>query len=191
MANETSRETLWHGRVFDLEREEILLPTGRKAVAEVIRHPGSASIVPLLDDGRVVLIHQFRPSLRQVIWEVPSGTMRPGEAPLECAKRELVEECGYRGHRFEKIGEILPAPGYCDERIHLFLATDLTACPQHLDEDECLTIHPLPFDQALGMIRSGEIQDAMTIIGLHLAYPVWRQDGSGNRRQPLRRKGQG
>ena len=182
MRDKERPETLWHGRVFDLHREEIFLPTGRKAIVEVIRHPGSASIVPLLNDGRVILIQQFRPSLQQVIWEIPSGTMGPGEDPLGCAHRELMEECGYQGGRFEKLGEILPAPGYCDERIHLFMATDLTPCTQHLDEDECLTIHPLPLEQALDMIRRGEIRDAMTIIGLHLAHPVWIKNGPADRR---------
>ncbi len=180
MTKKGSTETLWRGRVFDLTREEIVMPTGRKTTVEVIRHPGSASIVPLLNDGRVVLIRQFRPSLEQVIWEIPAGTMGSGEDPLGCARRELMEECGYRGSRFEKLGEILPAPGYCDERIHLFMATDLTPCAQHLDEDECLTVHPLPFEEALDMIRRGEIQDAATIVGLLLAYPVW------NRNDPAR-----
>jgi ADP-ribose diphosphatase len=182
MRKKEPHETLWHGKVFDLNREEILLPTGRKTTVEVIRHPGSASIVPLLNDGQVILIQQFRPSLRQVIWEIPAGTMGPGEDPLGCARRELMEECGYQANRFEKLGEVLPAPGYCDERVHLFVATDLTPCAQHLDEDECLTIHPLPFERALDMIRRGEIRDAMTIIGLHMAHPVWKKDGSGDRR---------
>ena len=83
----------------------------------------------------------------------------------------------YQGNRFEKLGEVLPAPGYCDERIHLFVATDLTPCAQHLDEDECLTIHPLPFEEAVDMIRRGEIQDATTIVGLLLAYPACKKNG--------------
>ena len=177
MRDKGDREMLWHGKVFDLIREEIVLPTRRKTTVEVIRHPGSASIVPLLNDGRVVLIQQFRPSLEQVIWEIPAGTLGPGEDPLGCARRELMEECGYQGNRFEKLGEILPAPGYCDERIHLFVATDLTPCAQHLDEDECLTIHPLPFEEAVDMIRRGEIQDATTIVGLLLAYPACKKNG--------------
>ena len=177
MRDKGDREMLWHGKVFDLIREEIVLPTRRKTTVEVIRHPGSASIVPLLNDGRVVLIQQFRPSLEQVIWEIPAGTLGPGEDPLGCARRELMEECGYQGNRFEKLGEILPAPGYCDERIHLFVATDLTPCAQHLDEDECLTIHPLPFEEVLDMIRRGEIQDATTIVGLLLAYPACKKNG--------------
>ena len=177
MRDKGDPEILWHGKVFDLIREEIVLPTRRKTTVEVIRHPGSASIVPLLNDGRVVLIQQFRPSLEQVIWEIPAGTLGPGEDPLGCARRELMEECGYQGNRFEKLGEILPAPGYCDERIHLFVATDLTPCAQHLDEDECLTIHPLPFEEVLDMIRRGEIQDATTIVGLLLAYPACKKNG--------------
>jgi len=175
MMDKESCQTLWHGKVFDLNREEIVLPNGKKMMSEVIRHPGSSSIIPILEEKWVVLIHQYRPSLRRFIWEIPSGTMDLGEDPLECAKRELIEECGYQGNDFEKLGEILTAPGYSDERIHLFMATDLIPCPQHLDEDECLTIHPLPFDEVIEMIERGEIQDAMTMIGIKMAYPIWQR----------------
>jgi len=94
---------------------------------------------------------------------------------LECAKRELREECGFVGKKFEKLGDILIAPGYSDERIHLFMAADLIPCEQNLDEDELLTPHVFPFGQAMGMIERGEIQDAMTIVGLTMAYPIWQR----------------
>ncbi len=101
------KEVIYHGRVFDLYREETTLPNGKKMMAEFIHHPGSSGVIPLMDENSVVLIHQYRPILKDFIWEIPSGTMLPGEDPLTCAKRELEEECGLLGRRFEKLGEIL------------------------------------------------------------------------------------
>ncbi len=147
------REILWKGRAFEFQQEDVLLPNGKKTVAGVIRHPGSAAVVPVLQDGSVVLIHQFRHGIRDFVWEIPAGTMDPGEDPLACAKRELQEECGYVGNRFEKLGEIWVAPGYSSECIHLFLATDLTVEESHPDEDECLTAHVLPFQRVLEMVE--------------------------------------
>jgi ADP-ribose pyrophosphatase len=164
-----NKRTVWLGRVFNLDVEETILPDGRKTVMEVIRHPGSSGIVPIDGSGSVVLISQFRPAIARTIWEIPAGTMRPGEDPLQCARRELQEECGLTGEKFEKMGEILIAPGYSDERIHLFLARGLTPSKQSLDEDELLTARAVPFDQAMEMVRTGEIPDAMSIIGLQMA----------------------
>jgi len=164
------KNTVWHGRVFDLNVEEITLPDGRNTVAEAIRHPGSSGIVPIQGPGSVILIREFRPVVGKFLWEIPAGTMRPGEDPLECAKRELQEECGLIGQEFQKLGEILVAPGYSDERIHLFMATKLVPCEKNPDEDELLTAHLFSFDQAMEMIENGEIEDAMTIAGLQMAF---------------------
>jgi len=141
----------------------------------VIHHPGSSGVIPILNGNSVILIHQYRPAIKNSIWEIPSGTMLPGEEPLECAKRELQEECGFLGKNFGKLGEILIAPWYSDERIHLFIARELIPCTQNLDEDEILTKHIFPFDYAMKMIEKGEIQDATTIIGIKMAYPIWQR----------------
>ena len=101
--------------------------------------------------------------------------MLPGEDPLACAKRELREECGFLGKRFENFGEILIAPWYSDERIYLFIATELIPCEQNLDEDEILTTHLFSFGHAVEMIDRGEIQDATTIIGIQMAYSIWKR----------------
>ena len=100
--------------------------------------------------------------------------MDPGEDPLTCAKRELREESSYAGNRFQKVGEIWVAPGYSTECIHLFLATELTPSESHLDEDELLSVHFFPFLKALDMVARNEIKDAMTMIALQMAYPVWK-----------------
>ena len=161
----------WKGRVFDFKVEETALPDGRRTRIEVIRHPGSSAIVPVRADHSVLLLNQYRPAIGRFIWEIPAGTMHRGEDPLDCAKRELQEECGVRGNRFEKIGEILVAPGYSDERIHLYLATELVSSKQRLDEDECLEVRSFSMEMAMEMIMKGEIQDAMSIAGLTFAYP--------------------
>ncbi len=173
---------LWHGKVFDLISETQVLPNGKAVTVEVIRHPGSSAVVPLLGDGKVVLIRQYRPAVGEFLWEIPAGTRVPGEDPLACAKRELLEECGLEGGRFDKLGVIAVAAGYSDESIHLFLATEIGPGEQHLDEDELLTTHLLPFDDVMGMIRRGEIHEAMTIIGLQLAYQRWKanEDSTGS-----------
>jgi len=161
--------------VYDFHCHHLLLPNGKKAEIGVIHHPGSSAIIPVSEDGSVTLVYQHRSAVDKYIYELPSGSLLPGEAPLMCAKRELQEECGLQGNRFEKIGEILIAPWYSDEKIYLFIATELIPCEQHLDEDEFLTTRRLTFDQALLMVEKGEIQDATTIIGLKMAYPIWKK----------------
>lgn len=161
---------VWSGRVFDLNVEEATLPDGRRTVIEVIRHPGSSGIIPIEKPQLVILIRQFRPAIGRFVWEIPAGTLHPGEDPLDCAKRELQEECGLLAQRFEKLGDILVAPGYSDERIHLFMASEFTSCDRNLDEDELLTTHSLPYNQVMEMIEKGEIEDAMTIVGLQMAH---------------------
>ncbi len=175
MMEKRNQQTLWHGKVFDFNCEEVFLPNGRRMEMGVIHHPGSSGVIPILNGNSVILIHQYRPVIKNFIWEIPSGTMLPGEAPLECAKRELQEECGLMGKTFEKLGEIWIAPWYSDERIHLFIATDLISCEQKLDEDEILTSHRFTFNQVMAMIEKGEIQDATTILGFHIAYPIWQR----------------
>jgi ADP-ribose pyrophosphatase len=158
--------TVYRGRIFDVFLEKVVLPNGMTKDREVIRHPGAAAMVPLLGDGRVILIKQYRHAVDRFLWEIPAGTLERGENPLECARRELVEEIGYSAATLEKITEILPAPGYTDERIHIFIATELSPALQNLDADEVLEIKPTPFDRAIEMIGQGHIQDAKTIVGL-------------------------
>jgi ADP-ribose pyrophosphatase len=165
-----NRSTPVHqGRVFQLVTENITLPNGVSVDIDVLRHPGAAAIVPLLDPKTVLLLRQYRHALGGCIWEIPAGTLNPREAVETCARRELIEETGYSAQNFEKLGEITPLPGYADERVHLFLASGLTPAAQDLDADEWLSVHPTPLPQALAMIFNGEIQDAKTIIGLLLA----------------------
>jgi ADP-ribose pyrophosphatase len=164
------------GRVFRLVTENITLSNGITVDIDVLRHPGAAAMVPLLDESTVLLLRQYRHAVGKCIWEIPAGTLNPAETVEACARRELVEETGYSAQVFEKLGEITPLPGYADERVHLFLASALTPADQNLDADEMLSVHPTALSEALGMIFSGDIQDAKTITGLLLAERRLRRD---------------
>ena len=160
--------TLYTGKIFDVVLEKVTLPNGAVKDREIVRHPGAAAMVPLLDDGRVVLIKQYRHAVGEFVWEIPAGTLEPEEAPMACARRELVEEIGYEAANLEKLTEILPAPGYTDEHIHIFLATGLKPVNQRLEDDEVLELQLTVLETALAMVAQGEIRDAKTIAGLFL-----------------------
>lgn len=159
---------IFNGRIISLAIEEHLLPDGRRAAFEVVHHPGGAAVLPLLDDGRVVLIRQFRPALNGMVLEIPAGRLEPNESPEACVRRELIEEVGYRAGQVEKLGEMLPAVGFSDERIHLFVAAGLCPVPQALEPDEYIEVLPLPLEEALAMAARGEIPDGKTQLALLL-----------------------
>ncbi len=165
-----SHTTLHQGRVFSLVSEEYTLDNGVTSDMDFIQHPGAAAMVPMLNQTEVVLIKQYRHAIREFIWEIPAGTLDPRESPINCAKRELVEEIGYSAHDWHQLGTIIPLPGYSDERIHIFLASGLKPAEQHLDDDEMLKVHQMNFKEALQMILAGEISDGKTISGLFLAF---------------------
>lgn len=157
------------GRVFDFYTETITLPNGVTLDMDIIRHPGAAAIVPIWDDHTVLLLKQYRHAVGGFIWEIPAGTLNPGEDARGCARRELTEETGYTARTIEPLAQITPLPAYSDERIHLFLATGLSRAEQNLDEDELLFVHRVDFRRAMEMVAEGEIQDSKTITGLQLA----------------------
>jgi ADP-ribose pyrophosphatase len=159
---------IYNGKIFDVLVEKVTLPNGAIKKREVVRHPGAAAMVPLLDDGNVILVKQYRHAVGGYIWEIPAGTLEPDEDAMTCAQRELIEEIGYEAGQLEKITEILPAPGYTDERIQIFLATGLSSAQQRLEDDEVLDVESVPLENAVEMIRSGGIQDAKSIVGLLL-----------------------
>jgi 8-oxo-dGTP pyrophosphatase MutT (NUDIX family) len=161
---------LHEGRVFNLVKENYTLDNGVTADMDFIQHPGAAAMVPLLNQEQVVLIKQYRHAIRKFIWEIPAGTLNPGESPLNCAKRELIEETGYSAADWHQLGTITPLPGCSNERIHIFLALELKPAQQHLDDDEMLKVCQVNLDEALQMILKGEISDGKTISGLFLAF---------------------
>lgn len=164
-------DTIYRGRVFTLEKENVTLGNGVTTDLDVIHHPGAAAMVPLTDDRQVIMLRQYRHAIRQEIWEIPAGTLEPGEDPETCARREVEEETGYRASRWVRLGKIVPVPGYSDETITLFLCTGLTLKTQNLDADEQIAVQTIPFEETLTMITNGHIQDAKTIAGLFMARP--------------------
>ncbi|MDM8538333.1 NUDIX hydrolase [Desulfobacterales bacterium HSG17] len=160
---------IYSGRIFNMVRENVTLKNGVTIDIDTIHHPGASAIVPIDENNRVVMIRQYRHAMGRYIWEIPAGTLNMGEEPLECAKRELIEETGFSGHQWEKLGEITPVPGYSDERIHIFLATKIKAAVQNLDADEILDVHEILIYDAVSMIEQGKIQDSKTICGLFMA----------------------
>jgi ADP-ribose pyrophosphatase len=164
-----NRTIVYQGKVFELIRENITLENGTTTDVEFIEHPGAAAMIPFLDDSRIVLLKQYRHALKKHIWEIPAGTLDPQEKIISCAKRELIEETGYSANRWQRLGEITPVPGYSDERIHIYLATELQPADQNLDADEVIQVQEVEFKDALDMIGNGEIQDAKSIAGLLMA----------------------
>jgi ADP-ribose pyrophosphatase len=158
------------GRVFNVTVDTI--SEGEHTYKrEVVHHSGSAVIVPVHDDGTVVLVRQYRHPAVRYLLELPAGTLAEGERPDAGAARELEEELGLVSTRLEKLSEFFVSPGFLEEKMWVFLATELSEGKQHLDDDEVLDIVRMPIAEALEMITSGEIQDAKTIIGLMLAAP--------------------
>ena len=163
---------IYKGRIVDLRLEEVTLPNGQSITLEVVHHPGASAIVAIDAQDEVALIHQLRHAAGGYIWEIPAGTLAPGEAPEACARRELREETGLAAAEWTALGSILTTPGFCDERIYLFLARALSDAAQELDHDEVLTVSRVPLPRALEMVRSGEIEDAKSIAALHRAAVV-------------------
>ena len=163
-----SGELVFDGTLLKVHRDEVRLPDGSRGVREYIRHPGAVGIVPLFDDGRVLLERQFRyPHGREFI-EIPAGKIDPGETHLATAKRELLEETGYAAKQWTRLGAIHTAVAYTDEGIELFVARKLTKRKRKLDAGEFLETLSVGFDEAVQMIRDGRITDAKTVAALLL-----------------------
>jgi ADP-ribose diphosphatase len=165
-----SSQKVFAGRVFNVTVDTV--SEGELTYQrEVVHHNGSAVIVPVFDDGTVALVKQYRHPAVRYLLEVPAGTLAKGERPEIGAARELKEELGLVAARLEKLSEFFVSPGFCEEKMWVYLATELAEGEQALEEDEILEVVRLPITEALELITSGEIQDAKTIIGLMLAAP--------------------
>jgi ADP-ribose pyrophosphatase len=146
---------------FVLER--VSLPNGAEIELEMVRHPGAAAVVPFINDHEIILIRQYRWATGGWIYEIPAGKLRPGESPQQCAERELAEEIGQRAGKLLPLGSIWTVPGFSDERIHLFMASDLTAVPKAHEPDELIEVLQVPFRKVLDMVSRGDICDAKSI----------------------------
>jgi ADP-ribose pyrophosphatase len=171
------RREIYRGRIVDLRVERVALPNGASVELELMHHVGASAVVAVDERDRVVLIHQYRHAAGGYIWELPAGVLSAADEPPEaCAVRELREEVGLVAERFQHLGTIFTTPGFCDERIHLFLARGLREEGHAHEEDEVIDeIRWVPIAGAIGMIRAGEIVDGKTIAGLFLTEAKIRE----------------
>jgi ADP-ribose pyrophosphatase len=165
--------TVFQGRVFNLQIETIRLPKGGELQAEIIRHPGSVVIVPITAENEIILVRQYRPAIGRWAWELPAGSLKPGEDVERAARRECQEETGLMPSQLERMGSYFPTPGYCDEEMTFFKATGLrTPGPEdeeaHRDEDEDIEARAFAHAELRRMIELGELIDLKTLAGLNL-----------------------
>ena len=161
-----SCEMIYQGRVFGLRRDEVVEPSGVRATREVITHPGSVVVLPVLPDGRIVMIRQYRHATRQYLWELVAGRKEPEETPTQGAARELLEETGYRAKRFKVFLDVFPTPGFLEERMYILLAEGLTAGEAQPEEDEKIEVRAYRVNELRQMIKSGRLRDAKSIAGI-------------------------
>ena len=166
------QQTVYHGVVANYDIWDVTLPDGRPAKREIIRHPGAAAVVPVDENGNVTMVYQYRHPLQRVTLEIPADKKEIGEDPLECARRELREEVGIIAGQYRLLTHLASSPGIFDERIWIYLATDLSYCQTDPDDDEFLNIRVFPLEELIKRIVNNEIQDSKTIAGLMLAREV-------------------
>ncbi len=166
-----SIERAYTGRLLNVDRERIVNPAGQQIELEMVRHPGASAVVPLLSDPsstdpQILLLRQFRHAAGGMIWEIPAGVLEPDEKPEQCARRELLEETGVTAGVLKRLTTIFTTPGFTNERIHLYLATDLSQSEPNHQADEFIETQVMRLATALEMIRDGAIVDSKTVIGL-------------------------
>jgi ADP-ribose pyrophosphatase len=159
-------EEIYKGRVFGVRRDEVLEPGGLRTIREVITHPGSVVVLPVLPDGRILLVRQYRHATRQYLWELVAGRIDAGENVRQAAARELIEETGYRAQRFRVFLDVFPTPGFLEERMYILLAEKLTAGEAQPEEDEKITAKAFTSAALEGMIRRNVLRDAKSVAGL-------------------------
>src|SRR5438309_1207712 len=158
-----SSEIIYKGPVFGVRRDQVLEPGGLRTIREVVTHPGSVVVLPVLPDGRIVMVRQYRHATRQYLWELVAGRMERGENPKTGAQRELIEETGYRAKKFTVFLDVFPTPGFLEERMYLLLAEGVTAGRAQPEEDEKIVVAAYTRKQLEQMMRAGKLRDAKSI----------------------------
>jgi len=171
---EAERE-IHRARIIRLVARDLVLPNGRQTTFTIVEHPGAVAIVPVHSNGDIVLLRQFRPTIGEEIYEIPAGTIEKGEAPLATAKREIIEETGFKAKQWTKIAEFYTAPGFCTEFMHVYVARGLSPATADGDADEILKPVRMTIDAALKLIKSRKIRDAKTIAGLLIYHGSQRR----------------
>lgn len=161
-----SSEMIYEGKAFGVRRDKLIEPTGVRTVREVVTHPGSVVVLPVLADGRIVMVRQYRHACRQYLWELVAGRMEGGENPKEGARRELLEETGYKAKKISVFLDFFPTPGFLEEKMYLLLAEGLTAGQAQPEEDEKIIVAAYTRKELEKMMKSRKLQDAKSIAGL-------------------------
>lgn len=161
-----SVEEIYNGRIIKVRKEKVTLPDGNVASRELIGHPGGVGVLAVDDDGMVYMVTQYRIAAKQEMLEIPAGKLEYGEDPLECGKRELIEETGYKAEEFIPLGAYYATPGYCEEKLTLYLAKGLSYVGQNLDEGEFLNVSKHTIEELYEMVMENKIYDAKTAIAI-------------------------
>lgn len=170
-------QKVFSGRLLHVYFDEVELPDGAISTREWIKHPGASAVVPIFENGDVMMIKQFRYPMSQIFYEVPAGKIDPDEEAGTTARRELEEEAGLTCQQFQYIGHYYPGIGYSDEIIHLYVAWDIASFKQKTDDDEFVINERLPFKEAVNMVHKGEISDGKTMVAILRAWHWWQQEG--------------
>jgi ADP-ribose pyrophosphatase len=165
-----THERLLDGKVFDVDRDRVRMPNGREVVVDIVRHPRSVVLLPVPEPGHIVLIRQYRYAVNRWLWELPAGSVDPGEEPEAAARRECHEEIGLVPATVVRLSALFPTPGYCDEEMVFFRVSGLATSnePAEVDEDEDIEAQTFELREARDMVRRGEIVDMKTVVGLTL-----------------------
>ena len=166
VAKVLSSKNIYQGKIFGIRRDEVVEPSGVRATREVITHPGSVVVLPVLPDGRILMIRQYRHAARQYLWELVAGRIDAGEKPKQAAARELIEETGYRARKFRIFLDVFPTPGFLEERMFILLAEGLTAGIAEPEEDEKIVSRAYTRKQLQEMIRRSKLRDAKSVAGI-------------------------
>ena len=170
-----TEDVAWTGRIFNVNRLQVELPDGRRALRDVVRHPGAVAIVALTEEGRICLVRQYRTALGRVTVEIPAGKLSAGEDPLECANRELLEETGMVAEKMAFLTTIASSDGVCDELIHIYMATGLTFAKSSPDDDEFINVDLVEVSELVDAVLDGRIEDAKTVVGALLCDAIGRR----------------
>lgn len=165
-AKTLTSQVIYTGKVFGIRRDEVIEPSGVRATREVITHPGSVVVLPVLPDGQVLLIQQYRYAARDYLWELVAGRIDTGETPDQAATRELIEETGYRAAKFCIFLELFPSPGFLEEKMFLYVAEGLTPGQASPEDDEKIISRAFNHQQLEGMLRKRKVRDAKSVAGI-------------------------
>ncbi len=167
-----SKQVIFEGRIITVHEDKVELPNGELASREVVEHPGGVAVVAVDEENNVYMVRQFRYPFQKVLLEIPAGKLNYGEDPFTCGVRELQEETGLKAEKFDFLGSFMVSPGFCGEKIHIYLARGLSSGEMNLDPDEFLEVEKHPISELMDQIMNNEIEDGKTVIGVLKAYQM-------------------